>query len=183
MSICERLKKNHSKKIRELSEIGTSIEALMYVCGNGTEKTSSITTGSTEGVREVLQEGCGKQIQIGEIHTHVAPIRTDPRLSLEEADKYESHVSLEDMDSALIDILDFTCVVRGKKMECRDMTVTNVYKVPDDKRKTAEKLYNMISDAQRLDNHYLFRKQAPPKSFFKLLDTIDKGIPKCNIDI
>jgi len=187
MSLCRRLKKKHGDKIRKLAETGISVEAGMLVCGNGKETTTPIIMGSIKEIISPIKENCEDKKELGYIHTHVAPTRVWKKkgepITVEETEKLESKLGLGDMDWAMDEGLDFICMIRKGKMKCRDMTVTKIKKKPEKQIRQSLKLGIDISNAERAERIYSIGDKKPPDEWFKLVKSIEKRVPKCEIDI
>ena len=189
MSLCRRLKKKHGDKIRKLAETGISVEAGMLVCGNDKETTTPIVMGSVEEIIEPITEKCDKgKKKLGYIHTHVAPTRVWKKkgeaITVKEAEKLERKgVGLGDMVWAMDNELDYICMIRKGKMECSDMTTTKLRKKPEKQIKQALKLGIDISNAEREERLFPIHKRTPPDEWFKLVKSIKKRMPECEINI
>ena len=177
------LKKNFGEELRNLAELGTSVEAGMFICGGKgikalePTKTGKITLGSKEELfsPKGIPEDCGDDFVLGEIHTHVAETRVG------EADERSSQLSVKDLFWAHQSGKNFTCAIRKGKMMCADLTKLNQpeYQRTQKENEIAKKLHNVWSEGFSYDR----RNQEPPKTWFKKAESVVKAIPQHEIAI
>lgn len=179
MSLCRELKKKHGEKIRELAEIGTMIEAGMYVCRrkDGTETTTPIVMGSREAIElpEAQFNECGKARDVGWIHTHVAEERyaipPENQEAAKKIEEFESSPSLSDLYGVLRDGHEFVCALRKGKMRCNDF-----------KNLTANLLID-INSSYQMEIMSMSKDPKYRDRFWKQMRNIRKNLPKCKVDI
>lgn len=172
------LKENFGKELRNLTELGISVEANMPICGGRGKKmleptsVGDITLGAREEIfsHKRMPKGCGNNFVLGEIHTHVAETRVG------ETEERSSKFSIKDLFGAHKDRHDFICVIRKRKMVCADLTDINEpeYKQTEKTKKLANDLYETWSEGESYDR----RNEELPMSWFKKVDSIIKRVPQ-----